>query len=1000
MKRLAEFAIHKTKITLFVALMLMGLGIYAFILIPKQDMPEIIPPVSSVQILAPGYSISDVQKYVTEPVEDAILSVDGVDYIDSITLDSIAIFTIVLEIDETNTKGIFDEIINKINSVSLPSNVLDPTMNNIIMSPHAIFSMTSESQSIEELTVSVEDFKNKLSEVDGVSSINIKGASDLQLYIDVDVSALNRIGLTMTDFMNIINYSGLEIPIGTLVTDDTTFGVQIPANYTSIQQVNNIIIGFNGQIPVKVSDVATITLQENVENITYVENGSNTIFIEFYFESGIDFTVLGNDLIEKQEAFSTNHPEVIIEQMVFQPDVVSASLNQVYSSLVIGVVLVIVVIFFGLGIRNAIGVGITFPLIITTTIGLMYLLGQDLQKITIAALIITIGIIVDNSIVISESIQHHLDLGKNKFDAAISSVKENSIPVLSSSLTTIAAFIPFMVISGVIGEMIRALPLTVAIAIGLSYFVAMLMMPVFGALFFKPNTKNKLNTKQSTNPFFTKIVPAIISRPILILSTSFVLLLLSVGFMLLRSEIELFPVEDDNIIYIDYSFQDINDKVGANAYALNIIDVLSSYEEIYYTAYSVGGDLPGFGARTQINNVPGEGRIFFRLNVPFVEVEDYVLSFIKDLEADENLVSTGTFLVKQLSMNFGGDADATIALSSYNYDELQSTIQTIVSELNLLGSVSQVTVQDEQLQERLVVNLDRNVLRSTGLTMIEVQQQITTNMNGGSFAIYEHNENVVSLNIQSQISTLEDFQTMLIKSSVSGNFIPLASIATFETESGVQVIKRHNGDHQVLIDVYFNEDANDVTATSDVISEVERLLGENITLNLGGQAELRNDTFSTLAVAAFFAILVVYFILFVQFNSFKTPIIILLTVPLSFIGSALLVGITATPISFTMIFGITSLIGIVVNMGILLIDHIDRARNEGASVLEACTTAVQRRLRPILLSSVTTVMGLIPLALFGGAFFIPMAVSLMGGLIASTILTLFVVPATYYLLEK
>lgn len=1001
MVKLAQASIQKYKLTIFISVIMMGLGIYSFVLIPKQDMPEIVPPFSSIQLIAPGYGINDVLEYVTEPVENAILSVEGVDYVDTITLDNVAIFNVFLFVDEVNTQPIFDQVMSEINAVSLPSGVMDPISNNILMSPHAVFSVSSKTLTKEALTEIAENFANQLGDIDNVSTIKITGSSDIQAYVNVNYQALNTIGLTMNDLVNIIQYGGLEIPIGTIITQDGAMGIKIPANYTSVEAVNQIVIGMNGNVPIFVSDVAKVELRENPKQPLYVENEETTVFLELFFESGIDFTVLGNELIEVQEAFQSDFTEVNIEQMTFQPDVVKESLNQVYSSLIIGIVLVVVIIFIGLGIRNAIGVAITFPLILLGTMASMFFLDQELQKVTIAALIITIGIIVDNAIVISESIQYHIDQGKNRLEASLLSVKENSLPVLSSSLTTIAAFIPFMVIGGATGKMIRALPITVSVAIGISYFVAMLLVPVFGAYFFKKTAVKKQKvTPQWIQSFYKKMLPAIIKKPKIIILSSLILLVVSLGIMVVRSPFELFPVEDDNVIYIDYKYSDINDQVGAHAYVLDIIDVLSEFEEIYYTAYSVGGDLPNFGARSQINDVPGEGRIFFRLDVPFAKIESYVEEFKEILSLNENIASQGSLIVKQLSMNFGGDADVSIALSSYDYNILMDNILEVSNALSDLDVVNKVSVQEQKTQQNIQVNINRNQLMVYGLSMIEVQQQIATNINGGSYSIFEYHDRLIQLNIVTSTPSLEAFEMMQVKSSKTGQFVPLSNIAKFEIVDGIQMIQRHNGDYQVLLDVFFNEGVNAVVETNTVINVVKSTISDDVTLSLGGQAELRNETFTTLGIASVVALIVVYFILFVQFDSFKVPFIILITVPLSLIGSGLLVGLTATPISFTMIFGITSLIGIVVNMGILLIDYINRAREEGDDVLAACVSAVERRLRPILLSSVTTIMGLIPLALFGGAFFTPMAVSLIGGLIASTILTIFVIPTAYYFIEN
>lgn len=1002
MIKIAEYSINKSKITLFVAVIIMIMGVVSFRAIPKQDMPDIIPPIASVQILAPGYTLDDVEKYVTKPVEEAVLSVSGVSSIDSITLDNIAIFNIILDINESDTQSIFDEVLSEINKVDLPEGSSEPTIQNILLSPHAIFSVSSDTLTLDELSGQAEIFKSQLASVDKVSSVTIKGSSDLQVYINVNQAALANLGLTMSDFINIINFSGLEIPVGTLITQDGATGVAIPAHFTSLDEINNLVIGMDDLSPVTVSDVAMVSLMENPRNVLQVVNEKSAIFVEVFFEKDIDFTVLGQDLIEVQEEFDQEISSIKIDRMLFEPDLVRDSLNQIYSSLIIGILLVVLIVFIGLGWRNAVSVAFTFPMIILGTIGSLYLLDQDLNRIMVAAIIITIGIIVDNSIVISDSIQYHLDRGDTRLKASLLSVKENSAPVLSSSLTTIAAFIPFMFMNGVQGKLISVLPMTVSISIALSYIAAMFVMPVFGSLFFKPKKKiEKDSTENKTfTKFFEKTLPTIIKKPKTVLFSTIMLLLLSVGLMGATSELVLFPVEDENIIYIDYSYNDVKDPVGAHQFANDIMDEFEDYDEIYYTAYSVGGDLPAFGATTQVNNVPSDGRIFYRLDVPFDDIELYVNEFENKLNDNEELVASGTFSVNQLSMNFGGSADLSLALSSDDYELLVSQSNALLTELSALEDVIEVTIQEQVLSEVLRINIDRELLVQNGLTMIEVQTQIATILNGGSYPIYENNDDIINVNFSSIILSNDDFDSISIKSTLTDTFVPLSSIATFEYVETVSMHQRHNGNHQIMIDIFFAEDANTVLVTPLTVNTAEDFLDDDIKISLGGQADVASETFSTLGIAAIFALIVVYFIMFVQFNSFKLPFIVLTTIPLSFIGSALLVVVTGTPISFTMVFGITSLIGIVVNMGILLIDYINKARENGATVLEACVQSVRRRLRPILLSSITTIMGLIPLALFGGLFFRPMAVSLMGGLIASTILTIFVVPATYYLLEN
>lgn len=216
MNQLANLALRKYKVTLFLSLFIMAIGMY----IPKQDMPEITPPFSTIQVIAPGYSINDVEEYVTAPLEEAILQIEGVDFIDSVTLDNIAILNVALNIDETETKAIFDRVIAEVNAVSLPDGVQDPVFRNFIAQPHAVFGLSSETLNLEEMTAQSERFVNRLKAVDNVARVSVVGESDIILYVDVDTTKLNQLGLSAGTFMNILTAGGLEIPIGSLVTEE------------------------------------------------------------------------------------------------------------------------------------------------------------------------------------------------------------------------------------------------------------------------------------------------------------------------------------------------------------------------------------------------------------------------------------------------------------------------------------------------------------------------------------------------------------------------------------------------------------------------------------------------------------------------------------------------------------------------------------------------------------------------------------------------------------
>ena len=303
MTKLAKLAIEKSKITIFISVIIIIFGIIGYIYIPKQAMPDLIPPMASIQVLAPGYTPDDVEKYVTKPIEDAILAVDGVDSIESITISNLAIFNIMLDINESETQAIFDEIMSSINSLSLPDNVQDPIFKSAVIAPHAVYSISSDELSLLELENEVLLYAEDLKNVNNVAQVNVIGGSDQQVYVNLDLSALETNGLTVSTVSNVIYFSSLEIPIGTLKTSEGSSSIEIPANYTSIEELENIVIGMNGMIPITLKDISTIVLMENPGASIYSSNDEDAIFVEVFFKSAIDFTVLGDELIDTENSF-------------------------------------------------------------------------------------------------------------------------------------------------------------------------------------------------------------------------------------------------------------------------------------------------------------------------------------------------------------------------------------------------------------------------------------------------------------------------------------------------------------------------------------------------------------------------------------------------------------------------------------------------------------------------------------------------------------------------
>jgi len=994
--KLMKLFLKKSKLVLLISVIIIFAGIFAYSSIPKQKKPDIAPPMGSYQLMAPGFSAQEMQEYIIEPIETIIYSIDSEVDINATAFDNFALITIFLDVRESNADEKWEEITTEISLLDLPEQVLPPVFQNKFGFPHAVYSIESDKMTQHEVEDTAKDFADKLRELDEISSVDILGMTEQQLEISIDMDIFNELPLTVQTVSNILFANGLNIPVGNLLTNDSSISIEVPMHYFNIDEIKETIVGKNVKTgePIYLQNVAEISVKEINDTKSLYVNGNEAIFVSVYFEDNLDITKLGDKLNDKVNQFSKDYSSYNIDTMVFQPDSVNESMDVVNKSLLQGLLFVLIVIIIGLGLRNAISIAFTFPLIIFATVLGLTISGQQLQMISITGLIISIGIIVDNSIVISESIQHNLNKGLKKKEAIIQSVKKNSSPVLASTLTTIAAFIPLLLMPGSTGKLMFALPFTVIIAILLSYVVSMLVSPIIAAILFKPKKKRfKFSYKKALN----KAMKFSLKRPKTIIIISFVLLFASLFAVVNLQPLTLFPSSEESVLYINYEYTKSVDPTDINNYVLDIIDVINDNPQIDYLAYSVGGDLPRFDSSLQVlDELPNVGRIYVSFDIPYEELEPIKEDIINKLDyyLEDGIISVNEML---LVPSFSG---VEVSISSTDFEQVILATKELEIETNNIKDIKSININYPTYHDKYIVELDRKKLSKYGMVAVDVQNQIRNIIGTTDSGDYSYEGNNIQIALKTNIMSLRDFRNIGILSKMSNSKVPLYKLGDINTKESIYSLSTFNGDYQLKMVIMPESDEYTSKIQSDVEAVVDTLDYDNVAFNYGGEKEMKSDSFTALAQAAIIAIILIYLIMLAQFNSFKQPLIVLSTIPLSLIGASMAAILFNTPITFTVVLGFISLMGIVVNSGILLIDYINTARREGKSLKKACYKSVERRIRPITLSSVTTILGLIPLALYGGAFFSPMAVTLMGGLTMSTLLTIFVIPSAYYLFEK
>ncbi|MBN1622724.1 MAG: efflux RND transporter permease subunit [Clostridia bacterium] len=974
---------------LLICLLLIAFGIFAYINIPKQEMPDIKAVYGYLQITAPGLGSKEIEERIAIPIEDIISKYPSVDNYSTVSADNACIIFIEMNLDDTDSEKTLGEIKEDVYNADLDEGITEISFVTDLDSAEVIYAIYGDA-SEKDLETYAEELADVLGRLENIADTRVDSSYAEELVVKVNVEEIKKLSLTLSDIYGIIYANGVEIPMGTTETDMVQKTITVDGNYRSAEEVENLIIAAGPDGEIRISDIAVVETRTPAGTKTFVFNGESAAFVQIFFEEDIDFTVLGDDIEEATNDYEKTLPDGIsIGKMTFAPGYVKDQVDQVMSNLLICILIVMVVVLIGLGPRNAAAIAFTIPVTVLTTIGILYLMGSELQLMSIAGLIVSIGILVDNSIVISEAVQHNLDLGEKRNKACINAVKDNYMPVLTSTLTTAVVFAALLFLPGIAGEVAFTLPLTILISIILSYIVSITLTPALASMFFK--ARNTIKRKKGVGHFAgiamrwvykAHIVPSIIA---------FIILGGLIYLTIDKAEVDILPKTERSVAYINYEYTESRNSEGAAQLAKGIEDIVREQKDLDNYAYSLGGDLPKFyiSLRT-LNNLPNVGRFYVQFDCEPSDLGDYIKKLENDLAP---LRGKGIILVNRLELSTFA-APVQIILSDGAYDDLLAKSKDLYSEMQQLDSFRYGELVAPEYKKDVEIDIDRDRASQNGLTLADVESQVAVSMNGIFGQLYNPGDQRSNLWVEPDDSSWEQLDQLEIKTN-DGRWILLTDTAEINEGESLEYIRRYNSRPSVIIEAYSSEGSN----TYELEADIEKLIndgGNQLDALYKGDNEIISESLSGLAVELIIAVILIFLIMYFQFKSMRQPLIILTTIPLSFIGSLIAILLFKEKISITTLLGIAGLVGIVVNNGILLVEYINTRMKKGDSVRGSCVKAVARRLRPITLASLTTIFGIIPLAVTGGDFFRPMAVTFMGGMMISAILVLIIVPGLYY----
>ena len=990
-----------------IALVTIVIGIFGGVALTNLKQ-ELIPSLSLPNIFIitsyPGASPEVVNTDVSTPIETAIQGVAGLEGTTATSNTNFSSITASFTYG-TNIATAEQKVQLAINRIKgqLPADV-DPQVLTFSFSDLPVIQLAVQSDlSDADLAAAINgSVLADIRQLEGVSDASLLGATTQRVTISPDDAKLFAAGVTTQDIRDALDANGLLLPAGSITEDGSTLTVQAGVRLGTTDDLAALpLVGANTFTTI--GDIATVEVTDDpVTGISRV-NGEPSVTIAVTKSPDgnvVSVSELVTELIpEIEETIGGNtHITVVFDQAPF----IEESINSLATEGLLGLIFaVIVILIFLLSIRSTLVTAISIPVSVLVTFIGMWVSGYTLNIITLGALTIAIGRVVDDSIVVIENIKRHIALGEEKLDAIKTAVREVAGAVTASTITTVAVFLPLALVGDITGELFRPFALTVAIALAASLFVSLTIVPVLAYWFLGsskkaghvPREEDELDKPTRLQKVYLPVIHWTLKRPAVTLLIA-VLVLVGTGAAAPLLKTNFIGDSGQNTLTVSQTLPlgtslDEQDKA-----AKKLENVLLDVPGIETVQLSLGSS--GNSLRAAFS---GSGGASFSLttdpDVDQVKLQSDVRKAVETIDAGEiSLAASGSgFASSDIAVNITATSDA----------DLRAASDAVLAEVADLEVVAEATSNLSVSQPYLAVEVDREKAAKAGLSEIAVGGILTAAMNPSTVGSVVIDEKTLSIYIANEkapttVAELENFQIPTMT-----GLVPLTDLATVEEVNGPSSITTIKGVRSATVSVTPGSD--DVGTASALVAAAvaEADLPAGAEAELGGVTSQQSDAFSQLGLALLVAILIVYVVMVATFKSLRQPLLLLVSVPFAATGAILLQIISGIPLGVPSLIGVLMLIGIVVTNAIVLVDLINQYRERGMTAYDAIVHGASRRLRPILMTAVATIAALTPLGLGltgqGGFISQPLAVIVIGGLVSSTILTLVVLPTLYYLVE-
>lgn len=1009
--KFAQTFIKHHVMTILLYILVVVFGFYSFQNLPLALMPSMEVPAAVVYATYPGAGPEDIEQQVTKKLEGAVAGLSGLDTLQSTSSENMAMLVIRFT-NDTDMDQAMTDLRDKVAQVKsqLPDDASDPTVMSIDIDSMPVVSVALRGNDLASLqSIAEDEIQPALERLDGVASVDISGGYEQEIAVHTDASRLKGYNLTISSIGQQLGADNIAIPGGDLDNGSQTLAVRTDGEYSSIDDIKNALISLPAGGTVRLSQIADVSMQPKDQDAISKVDGEECIILSVNKQSGSNTAQIAELAKAEFDSLLKSNDSLQWNIVMDQSDYINMTVDNAIQNIWMGVLFAAIVLFLFLRDFGAtMAVTIAMPCCILFTFLIMNVLGITLNMMSLGGITLGVGMIVDNSIVVLENIFTYRADGYDRLEACTKGTGEVIGAVIASTLTTVAVFLPIALSGGMAGMMFKEFCITIVALLLSSLIISITLVPLL-CYFLLGSTKQQSIKPQGSGatPITEKPLSRAYRSSLNFLIThrwagvalTVVICIVSV-LSVSQAGMELIPEMDEGEVSVTVSMPNgstmedtaaIEDRIAAIA-----VDTIPELEQIYYsTGSSTSIMSSASGASVTISLVDLDQR-----DRSSADIAKQLRHDLQDIAGCELTVSTSS------TMSMSTDSDISVELTGDDYDQLAETADDLANQISALPDAINVESSAGEQTPRVAVKINRENASRFGLNAATIGGLVRGELTGSTATTLRMNGEEYDVTVagdEDVATSLDALRSMQIP-TMTGGTVPLSMVADVYTELSPQSIVRKNQKETVTITGESESgDSNAIkAAVDDIVAKYE--LPDGVEVGEGDTAASQiAETTGTLMLALAVAIVLVYFILATQFNSFSLPIAIMLILPIGLLGSMIMLWPTGNHVSMVALLGVIILAGTVVNSSIVLIDYTLQRRQRGEDKNTAILNACPRRVRPVLMTAMTTILGLVPMVCSSGEgseMMKPMGVVMMTGMVISTIATLFITPVYYSLTDS